>query len=424
MNIPGSQRAGRVARWLRRSAALVIACVSAIILGYAAGVFVADINDSNSSAPPPARNPALNPVITPARTTFPWIAVLIPVVVILLLVLFRKRRPVQWMLHRAKTAAETYALPLPPELLAPIAVSPASLSRAVVPQILTTAAAGVQPPADELAGESEPVEIATRVPVAARAPFVSANAATAVGKGSGRDSIMCVLTFRDESPVGQASKRTMTVARGFEPSRRAIEKGFGLGRDSNVPVGSASRQLLDVVSVFGVDNASADDAYEASVELGRWIEAAFGLKLLVASGPPGGGAPAPDHREAADSEFANVFFGTSAKQVEMYGLVPLAVYARIDTPLVTIEPASATPIKAIEPEPVVEPEPIVEPQPIVEPEPIVEPQPVAAHARVVAPDLDDSADRKICTMFDMLNELLAQGDAPRDDDSHLYASSR
>ena len=465
----------------------MIASVSAIILGYAVGVFVADINDSNSTAPPPARNSLIDKVVSPSGSSFPLLAILIPVTFVVLLVLLRNRRPVKWLLHRAKDAAETYALPLPPEIAATVTVNPFARSttsevsssvRAV--QVALDLEADVAPQVDtvpEVAALSG-VSSGPNADIAARTPN-----ATPENDGC----IICVLTFRDDPLLDQPLKRTMTVARGIEASKRAIEQGFlnepataggdvdhdGVDRESVDRESPARRPVVDVISLFGVDQASVVPAFAASVELGRLIEREHGFRLLVANGLSARAQPATAQDGGSDESFSSVFFNTTATHVDMRGLVPLAVYARVDLPVAEpdaqpIEPVSAqappgvaesapfapapfvyvpvVPVPVVAATVLVEPvgletvveetvveEPVVEEPvatvPVVEPAvlvPVVADPGVAVLALPVATLTlaDESDERKICTMFDMLNELLAIGDSAPEPDRERFASSR
>ena len=389
MNVPVLGRAARFWRWLRRSIALVIAGVSAIIIGYAVGVFVSSINDSNSSAPPPAVDPTVDPVSLPTRSSFPWLAIGIPLVVVVLIYLFRKRRPVRWLLHRAKAAAETYSLPIGDELTAPI------LARSVTP-VATVAAAVVST-------TPEPAVV-----VAAPA------AAETVGDD---DSLISVLTFRHDSVGGGSVQRKMSVVRGLRASINALTEAIGSSGES-----SPDRPIIDVVSVFAVDQKRLTRAYDASIDLGRWIETQCGLRLLAANGRPARvpQLPMPDG-ETVDP-FQNVFFGAANTGIEMGGLIPLAVYARVDLTVATPEVVPAASDFAA-PEPATAAAAFPPPTPkVVQPVNVVA-APVVAAPVVAAPVVAAAVvdDRRIDTMFDMFNELLAIGGSTESDDSHLVS---
>ena len=477
VSFPGSHRVVQLFRWIRRSAALVIASVSAIILGYAVGVFVADINDSNSTAPPPARNSLIDKVVSPSGSSFPLLAILIPVTFVVLLVLLRNRRPVKWLLHRAKDAAETYALPLPPEIAATVTVNPfarsttSEVSSSVrAAQVALALEADVAPQVDtvpEVAALSG-VSSGPNADIAARTPN-----ATPENDGC----IICVLTFRDDPLLDQPLKRTMTVARGIEASKRAIEQGFlnepatagdgadhdGVDHDGVDRESPARRPAVDVISLFGVDQASVVRAFAASVELGRLIEREHGFRLLVANGLSARAQPATAQDGGSDESFSSVFFNTTATHVDMRGLVPLAVYARVDLPVAEPDAQPIEPVSAQAPPSVAEsapsapapfvyvpvvPVPVVAATVLVEPVgletvveepvatvPVVEPAvvvPVVADPGVAVLALpvatltlaDESDERKICTMFEMLNELLAIGDSAPEPDRERFASSR
>ena len=399
MNVPVLGRAARFWRWLRRSIALVIASVSAIIIGYAVGVFVSSINDSNSSAPPPAVDPTVDPASIPTRSSFPWLAIGIPLAVVVLIYLFRKRRPVRWLLHRAKAAAETYSLPIGDELTAPF------VARSVAP--VATVAAAVAPPA----------------PVPAVVAPVAVAVDVAVETVSDDDSLISVLTFRDDSAVGGSPQRKMSVVRGLRASINALTEAVGNSGQS-----SPDRPVIDVVSVFAVDQQRLTRAYDASIDLGRWIETQCGLRLLAANGRPARvpQLPMPDG-ETADP-FQSVFFGAANTGIEMGGLIPLAVYARVDLTVVTPEvlpaasdlaaPKSATMAAAFPP-----PTPKVVQPVVVQPVVVPVAESVVAATVVAVPVVEAAVadNRRIDTMFDMFNELLAIGGSTESDDAHLAA---
>ena len=393
MNGPGFGRAARFWRWLRRSIALVIASVSAIIIGYAVGVFVSSINDSNSSAPPPAVDPTVDPAGIPTRSSFPWLAIGIPLAAIVLIYLFRKRRPVRWLLHRAKAAAETYSLPIGDELTAPF------VARSVAP--VATVAAAVAPPA----------------PVPAVVAPVAVAVDVAVETVSDDDSLISVLTFRDDSAVGGSPQRKMSVVRGLRASINALTEAVGNSGQS-----SPDRPVIDVVSVFAVDQQRLTRAYDASIDLGRWIETQCGLRLLAANGRPARvpQLPMPDG-ETVDP-FQNVFFGAANTGIEMGGLIPLAVYARVDLTVATPEVVPAASDFAA-PEPATAAAAFPPPTPkVVQPVNVVA-APVVAATVVAVPVVEAAVadNRRIDTMFDMFNELLAIGGSTESDDAHLAA---
>ena len=148
--------------------------------------------------------------------------------------------------------------------------------------------------------------------------------------------------------------------------------------------------------------------------------------------------PTPDS-EATDP-FQSVFFGAANTGIEMGGLIPLAVYARVDVTVPTPEvvpaasnfaaPKPATAAAAFPPptpkvvQPVVAMEPVirvVEPV-VVEPvvvEPVVVQPAVVTVAEPAAAVVVDN--RRIDTLFDMFNELLAIGGSTESDDSHLVS---
>lgn len=398
MNVPGLGKAARLWRWLRRSIALVIASLSAIIIGYAVGVFVSSINDSNSSAPPPALDPTVGPASAPTRSSFPWLAIGIPLAVVVLIYLFRKRRPVRWLLHRAKAAAETYSLPIGDELTAPFVAR----SAAPVATVATSVAHASVEPAVEPA-------------------LVASAAVETVGDD---DSLISVLTFRHDSAGGASPQRKMSVVRGLRASITALTEAIGNSGQS-----SPDRPVIDVVSVFAVDQKRLTRAYDASIDLGRWIETQCGLRLLAANGRPARvpQLPMPDS-ETADP-FQSVFFGAANTGIEVGGLIPLAVYARVDLTMATPEelpaasdfaaPKPATVAAAFPPptpkvvQPAVAIEPVVV-QPVVVP--VAEPVPATVVAAAAVVD-----NRRIDTMFDMFNELLAIGGSTESDDAHLAA---
>ena len=402
MNVPVLGRAARFWRWLHRSIALVIACVSAIIIGYAVGVFVSSINDSNSSAPPPAVDPSVDPASLPTRSSFPWLAIGIPLAVVVLIYLFRKRRPVRWLLHRAKAAAETYSLPIGDELTAPV------VARSVTPV----------------------ATVAPAVATAALEPAVVAPAAVAVETVSDDDSLISVLTFRHDSAAGGSPQRKMSVVRGLRASISALTEAIGNSGQS-----SPGRPSIDVVSVFAVDQKRLTRAYDASIDLGRWIETQCGLRLLAANGRPARVPQLPMPDGETSDPFQSVFFGAANTGIEMGGLIPLAVYARVDlivaTPVVlpdasdsvapekvTIAAAFPPPTRKVE-QPAVFVQPVVV-APVVAPvvQPVVVAEPVVV-ATVVAASVVDN--RRIDTMFDMFNELLAIGGSTESDDAHLVS---
>ena len=398
MNVPGLGKATRFWRWLRRSLALVIASVSAIIIGYAVGVFVSSINDSNSSAPPPAVDPTVDPASLPTRSSFPWLAIGIPLAVVVLIYLFRKRRPVRWLLHRAKAAAETYSLPIGDELTAPF------VARSATPVATVPAAAATAAP--------EPAVLAP----------------AAVETVSDDDALISVLTFRHDSAVGGSPQRKMSVVRGLRASINALAEATGSSDQS-----SPARPIIDVVSVFAVDQKRLTRAYDASIDLGRWIETQCGLRLLAANGRPARVPQLPTPDSETTDPFQSVFFGAANTGIEMGGLIPLAVYARVDVTVATPEvvpaasdfaaPKPATAAAAFPP-----PTPKVV-QPVVAMEPVVV-EPVVVQAVVVQPvvvPVDEPAaavvvdNRRIDTLFDMFNELLAIGGSTESDDSHLVS---
>ncbi len=399
MNVPVLGRAARFWRWLRRSIALVIASVSAIIIGYAVGVFVSSINDSNSSAPPPAVDPTVDPASIPTRSSFPWLAIGIPLAVVVLIYLFRKRRPVRWLLHRAKAAAETYSLPIGDELTAPF------VARSATP--VATAATAVATAA------CEPAVVAP----------VAVAVAVAVETVSDDDSLISVLTFRDDSAGGGSPQRKMSVVRGLRASINALTEAIG-----NSGQASSDRPVIDVVSVFAVDQKRLTRAYDASIDLGRWIETQCGLRLLAANGRPARVPQLPMPDGETSDPFQSVFFGAANTGIEMGGLIPLAVYARVDLTVATPEvlPA-ASDLAAPEPATVAAAFPpptpkVVQPavvQPVAVPvaEPVVA-APVVAVPVVAAAVVDN---RRIDTLFDMFNELLAIGGPTESDDSHLVS---
>ncbi len=399
-------RVARFSRWLRRSLALVIAGVSAIIIGYAVGVFVSSINDSNSSAPPPALDPNVDPASVSTGSSFPWLPIGIPLAVIVLIYLFRKRRPVRWLLHRAKAAAETYSLPVGDELTAPF------VARSLTP--VTTA----------------------RSAVASAAPEPEVEAPAAVETVNDEDYLISVLTFRSDQADGGAPQRTMSVVRGLRASINALTEAIGTSGGS-----LADRPIIDVVSVFAVDQKRLTRAYDASIDLGRWIETQCGLRLLAANGRPARVPQLPMPDSADSDSYHNVFFGVANTGIEMGGLIPLAVYARVDLPVmadetppaassfaepkpVLVAPAFPPPTpKVVQPVPVVQPAPVVQPVPVVQPAPVGQPVAVVQPARVAEPVVAQTIvdDRRIDTMFDMFNELLAIGGSTESDDAHLAA---
>ena len=385
MNVPVLGRAARFWRWLRRSIALVIASVSAIIIGYAVGVFVSSINDSNSSAPPPAVNPTGDPASIPTRSSFPWLAIGIPLAVVVMVYLFRKRRPVRWLLHRAKAAAETYSLPIGDELTAPF------VARSATP-VATVATA-----------------------VATAAPEPAVVVPVAIETVSDDDSLISVLTFRHDSAAGGSPQRKMSVVRGLRASISALTEAIGNSGQS-----SPGRPSIDVVSVFAVDQKRLTRAYDASIDLGRWIETQCGLRLLAANGRPARVPQLPMPDGETSDPFQSVFFGAANTGIEMGGLIPLAVYARVDLTVATpeVHPA-ASDFAAPEPATVAAAFPPPTPkvvQPVVAMEPVVA-QPVVEP--IVAAAVVDN--RRIDTLFDMFNELLAIGGSTESDDSHLVS---
>jgi hypothetical protein len=118
--------------------------------------------------------------------------------------------------------------------------------------------------------------------------------------------------------------------------------------------------------------------------------------------------------------FQSVFFGAANTGIEMGGLSPLAVYARVDLTVATpeVHPA-ASDFAAPEPATVAAAFPPPTPkvvQPVVAMEPVVA-QPVVEP--IVAAAVVDN--RRIDTLFDMFNELLAIGSSTESDDSHLVS---
>ena len=394
MNVPGLGKAARFWRWLRRSIALVIASVSAIIIGYAVGVFVSSINDSNSSAPPPAVDPTVDPASIPTRSSFPWLAIGIPLAVVVLIYLLRKRRPVRWLLHRAKAAAETYSLPIGDELTAPF------VARSATPAATVAAAAAA---------------LAAATPE----PAVVAPAAAAVETVSDDDSLISVLTFRHDSAGGGSPQRKMSVVRGLRASINALTEAIGNSDQASSP----DRPIIDVVSVFAVDQKRLTRAYDASIDLGRWIETQCGLRLLAANGRPARVPQLPTPDSEATDPFQSVFFGAANTGIEMGGLIPLAVYARVDVTVAAPEvvpaasdfaaPKPATVAAAFPP-----PTPKVVQPVVVQPVVVPVAEPVVAAPVVAAAVVDN---RRIDTLFDMFNELLAIGGSTESDDSHLVS---
>jgi len=399
MNVPVLGRATRFWRWLRRSLALVIASVSAIIIGYAVGVFVSSINDSNSSAPPPAVDPTVDPASIPTRSSFPWLAIGIPFAVVVLIYLLRKRRPVRWLLHRAKAAAETYSLPIGDELTTPFVARSAT-------------------PAATVAGAA----LAATTPE----PAVVAPAAAAVETVSDDDSLISVLTFRHDSAGGGSPQRRMSVVRGLRASINALTEAIGNSDQASSP----DRPIIDVVSVFAVDQKRLTRAYDASIDLGRWIETQCGLRLLAANGRPARVPQLPTPDSEATDPFQSVFFGAANTGIEMGGLIPLAVYARVDVTVAAPEvvpaasdfaaPKPATVAAAFPPPTPKVVQPVVV-QPVVVPvaEPVVAAPVVAVPVVAAAAAVVDN--RRIDTLFDMFNELLAIGGSTESDDSHLVS---
>ena len=388
MNVPVLGRAARFWRWLRRSIALVIASVSAIIIGYAVGVFVSSINDSNSSAPPPAVDPTVDPASIPTRSSFPWLAIGIPLAVVVLIYLFRKRRPVRWLLHRAKAAAETYSLPIGDELTAPF------VARSATP--VATAATAVATAA------CEPAVVAP----------VAVAVAVAVETVSDDDSLISVLTFRDDSAGGGSPQRKMSVVRGLRASINALTEAIG-----NSGQASSDRPVIDVVSVFAVDQKRLTRAYDASIDLGRWIETQCGLRLLAANGRPARVPQLPTPDSETTDPFQSVFFGAANTGIEMGGLIPLAVYARVDVTVATPEVVPAASDFAA-PKPATAAAAFPPPTPKVVQAVVVQPVVVPVDEPAAAVVVDN---RRIDTLFDMFNELLAIGGSTESDDSHLVS---
>ena len=143
--------------------------------------------------------------------------------------------------------------------------------------------------------------------------------------------------------------------------------------------------VIDAVSILGVDRATVGQAHEASVDLGRWIERELGLKLFVTNGSSSSeplfrcdgesvqtdGVNATAFAGAAGwngsgENYSSIFFSGETSEIDLRGLIPLAVYARRN--------------------------------------------PLGQPARPAATDVEATEGRKILTIGDFLDELLDRAD--------------
>jgi hypothetical protein len=367
-----SQKRGGIWVWLRNRIGLVIACISAVIIGYAVGVIFANVNDSNSAAPPPARNPILDAASpSSSATVFHWLVVLVPILLVVLVVLLRNRRPVRWALRRLHIVGVPTAATLPADY----------------------DANGLND--DHDSADADPDD-------------------------DYDGCIISVLTFRVDPVPGGEPKRTMTVARGIAASTREIEEGFCHTRaPRDEPAGSGVNRFVDVISFFGVDRARVAKAHLAAAELGQRIENEFGLHLLVSNSPSASAHLLPDQGANLADQYSSVFFSESSTNVDLHGLMPIAVYARV--PLAA-DDECAPPAPPI-PSQVAEQPPLAAPRDHAQP-----PHDEASDAGERANDAIRAiramgSIRTIRTMDEMLDELLSKGQPLREAPAQDYAPS-
>ena len=205
------------------------------------------------------------------------------------------------------------------------------------------------PPADESSDQNEfdPVNPSGRAALAA-----------VEGHGYADDCIICVLEHVSERADESQPDRRLTVVRGLEATKQALfetsrltaaSTGTSMGLTLLCDDASArDTAVIDVVSILGVDRATVRQAHEASVDLGHWIEREIGLTFFVTKGKSGGplfrcdGMPALfDDIDDIDQDagcassvggdgYSSIFFSGHTSEVDLHGLIPLAVYSRTD----------------------------------------------------------------------------------------------
>jgi hypothetical protein len=278
-----------------------------------------------------------------ATSSYPWLLIAIPAVLLVQTTLVVSRNLARRRLHRrgsgGSDASTVGAGPVDPEP-----------SGHAVTAIEAGEAVGIDESSSETVLDVDVADAARVAPASEPAGFGQPVLLMLPDGETGEDEcIICVLEFVTDEHEPSTTERTMTVVRGLDATKLALLEHVDLPGVTGEPVPSGHRRRIDVVSILGVDQATVREAHEASVQLGKWIEAHLGLSRYVPNGRTVAdllfrceGVPAVIDEvdpttsasfngwSGAAETYTSIFFSGQTTEVDLHGLIPLVVYARRD----------------------------------------------------------------------------------------------